>query len=79
MPIYAYVCEECGKKKEVLLSMKEHPEMICCNKLMKRKFGSLMLEFKGSGFHQTDYKRLENIHRDAREHVDREDPSLKIM
>ncbi len=76
MPMYTYACKECGKEKEILHGIKEQLEMICCNKLMKKKIGSPMLEFRGHGFYRTDYKRIENIHKDAKEHIAKEDPSL---
>ena len=78
MPTYTYICGECGNKKEILHKTNEQSEMVCCNKMMRRKFGSPLLEFRGHGFHDTDYRRLEKINKDAREHVKREDPSLGI-
>lgn len=78
MPIYTYICMECGKEEEILCGINDKLKMICCDKSMRKKFGAAMLEFRGHGFHSTDYKRLENIRRDANKHVKKEDPSLHI-
>lgn len=77
MPVYTYVCEKCAKEKEVLCEVSQRSEKImCCDMSMKKRFGTLILNFTGHGFHATDYKRLENIHKDAKEHVKKEDPSI---
>jgi len=76
MPTYTYVCEECRKTEEVFYWINEQSKMICCDKKMKKKFGVPLLEFKGHGFHETDYNRPTKIQKDAKKHIDREDPSL---
>ena len=67
MPLYTYKCPSCNQTKEILQSMKE-PDPVCkrCVKAscgvhipeMKRVFGDIgKLQFKGSGFYETDYKQ----------------------
>lgn len=60
MPIYEYLCENCGHTFEELQSMKEKPLIICPNcgkETLKRLIGTgTGIIFKGSGFYLTDYK-----------------------
>ena len=61
MPTYDYECQACGHAWELFQSMKDDP-VKSCPKCKKRKAKRLMglgagLNFKGSGFYETDYKR----------------------
>jgi putative FmdB family regulatory protein len=67
MPTYEYECLKCGKRFEVVQSMKDQPLKICpkevCPKRVwgKGKVRRLLgtgagLIFKGSGFYITDYR-----------------------
>lgn len=60
MPIYEYLCKNCGHIFEELQSMKEEPLVKCpnCGKsTLKRLIGTgTGIIFKGSGFYITDYK-----------------------
>jgi putative FmdB family regulatory protein len=60
MPIYEYLCENCGHLFEELQTMKEEPLVTCpnCGKdTLKRLIGTgTGIIFKGSGFYLTDYK-----------------------
>ena len=67
MPIYEYVCPTCGYQEEVLqpidaLPLKCHKESkgYFCNTEMKKKFSKTSVIFKGSGFYETDYKKISN-------------------
>ena len=59
MPMYRYVCENCGNEKVVLHGMNESPKVICdrCGAEMKRTIGRVGVIFKGSGFYSTDYRK----------------------
>ncbi|HKB90921.1 MAG TPA: zinc ribbon domain-containing protein [Opitutaceae bacterium] len=61
MPTYEYACLKCKKTFETFQSMKDKPLAICgCGKKgrVKRLLGGGGgIIFKGSGFHQTDYKK----------------------
>lgn len=61
MPIYEYLCKNCGLELEELQSIKEPPIVKCpsCGKsTLVRLIGSGSgIIFKGSGFYQTDYKK----------------------
>ena len=60
MPTYDYECDGCGHTFELFQSITEDPEKKCpeCGKLkLRRLFGTgAAIVFKGSGFHQTDYR-----------------------
>jgi len=60
MPTYDYQCDSCGHKFELFQSINDKVLRKCpkCKKLkLQRLFGTgAALVFKGSGFHQTDYR-----------------------
>ena len=61
MPIYEYLCSNCGHELEELQTMSEQPLTKCpsCGKdtLQRLIGGGSGLIFKGSGFYLTDYKK----------------------
>ena len=59
MPMYRYVCGNCGYEKVVMHSMNESPTVVCdkCGSVMKRSIGRVGVIFKGSGFYITDSKK----------------------
>ena len=60
MPIYEYVCSDCGKHFEEMHGMNETPKISCesCDgKNVQRVMSAGAFHFKGSGFYQTDYKK----------------------
>lgn len=63
MPIYEYLCKNCGHHLEELQSMSEPPLTKCpiCgyNTLQKLIGAGSGIIFKGSGFYETDYKKSE--------------------
>lgn len=59
MPIYEYVCGDCGKKTEVIQRIGERPIRVCphCGGRVKKKASAPAIQFKGSGWYVTDYAR----------------------
>lgn len=57
MPIYEYECPECHKIEESWLGVNAVPS-ICYTftKLIVKKVSAPAIQFKGSGFYETDYK-----------------------
>lgn len=69
MPTYDYECDACGHQFEQFQAITDEPQRKCpqCGKLrLRRLFGTgAAVVFKGSGFHQTDY-RSESYKRGAK-------------
>lgn len=63
MPIYEYVCEDCGREEEYLLFHGEKEPKTCphCGGYLHRKpsFG-VGFVLKGAGFYVNDYKKKES-------------------
>ena len=59
MPIYGYRCTNCGHELEVLQSMRDAPLTVCeaCGGQLQKKLYPVGVQFKGTGFYSTDYKR----------------------
>lgn len=59
MPTYDYECEKCGYRFELRQSFDADPDGICprCQGRTRRRFHSVAVIYKGSGFYTTDYKR----------------------
>ncbi len=62
MPTYDYKCQKCGHVFEVFHAMSASPKVVCekCGDgKVKRLIGAgAGLIFKGTGFYQTDYKKV---------------------
>jgi len=58
MPSYDYRCVACGGVFEVVKPMKTVSSECCpsCGAEAKRVFSPVGVAFKGTGFHNTDYK-----------------------
>ena len=58
MARYDYRCSSCGHVFEVEHRMSEHPEIHCpkCGKLAQHVFQGYGIQFKGTGFYNTDMK-----------------------
>lgn len=58
MPAYDYRCTQCAELFEVSRPMGSKAEEHCpkCGALAKRVFSPVGVAFKGSGFHNTDYR-----------------------
>ena len=59
MPIYEYVCNECGHQFETLQKMSDAPLSDCpeCKKsALKKKISAPGFRLSGSGWYETDFK-----------------------
>lgn len=56
MPTYEYRCKDCGHEFEIQQAFSDDPLTECpsCNGALKKKFGSVGISFKGSGFYKND-------------------------
>jgi len=56
MPTYEYRCKDCGHEFEVQQAFTDDPLTNCptCSGTLKKKFGSVGISFKGSGFYKND-------------------------
>ena len=56
MPTYQYVCTECGQDLEAVQSFSDAALTDCpaCSGRLRKKFGSVGVVFKGSGFYRND-------------------------
>lgn len=56
MPIYEFICPECGEKEEINCSYTDLTVPVCnsCGTLMVRTYSPPNIQFKGSGFYCTD-------------------------
>lgn len=61
MPIYEYRCSR-DHTFEVMQRMSDDPVETCevCDSPVQRVYHPIAIHFKGSGFHNTDYKRSKN-------------------
>jgi putative FmdB family regulatory protein len=80
MPIYEYLCENCGHAFEEMQTMMEESLLICpvCGKhTLKRLIGAGSgVIFKGSGFYLTDYKKQNSsTSKDSGKKEDKDKPS----
>jgi putative FmdB family regulatory protein len=59
MPIYEYVCNECGHLLEALQKISDEPLQTCpaCKKdALKKKISAPGFRLSGSGWYETDFK-----------------------
>ena len=56
MPTYEYRCKDCGQDLEVQQAFTDEPLTECpaCHGQLKKKFGSVGIAFKGTGFYKND-------------------------
>ncbi len=56
MPTYAYACKDCGHAFDIVQKFSEDSLTVCpeCEGTLRKKFGSVGVSFKGSGFYRTD-------------------------
>ncbi|MEJ5257686.1 MAG: FmdB family zinc ribbon protein [Fervidobacterium sp.] len=59
MPMYRYVCENCGSEEVHLHGVNDSPVIECgkCGARMNRTIGRVGIVFKGSGYYITDNKK----------------------
>jgi putative FmdB family regulatory protein len=59
MPIYAYKCESCGHRKDVLQKMSDEPLTVCpqCGQArFNKQLTAAGFQLKGSGWYVTDFR-----------------------
>jgi putative FmdB family regulatory protein len=56
MPMYAYACKDCGHAFDVQQSFTDDSLTVCpvCQGTLRKKFNSVGVVFKGSGFYRND-------------------------
>lgn len=56
MPTYAYACKDCGHAFDIQQSFTDSTLTVCpeCEGALRKKFNSVGVVFKGSGFYRTD-------------------------
>ena len=67
MPIYGYRCTACGHEFEVWQSMSDARLVRCpkCEGPLQKLLYPVGVQFKGSGFYSTDYKKSSNGSKDG--------------
>lgn len=59
MPIYEYLCENCGKELEKIQKISDEPLVDCpeCGKAqLRKKISAVGFQLKGTGWYATDFK-----------------------
>jgi putative FmdB family regulatory protein len=56
VPTYAYACKDCGHAFDIVQSFTDSTLTSCpeCQGALRKKFNSVGVVFKGSGFYRTD-------------------------
>lgn len=56
MPVYAYACKDCGHAFDIRQSFSDDALTVCpeCGGRLRKKFNSVGVVFKGSGFYRND-------------------------
>ncbi|MBS6030687.1 MAG: FmdB family transcriptional regulator [Kocuria rhizophila] len=56
MPVYAYACKDCGHAFDIRQSFTDDALTVCpeCGGHLRKKFNSVGVVFKGSGFYHND-------------------------
>ncbi|QCU77611.1 FmdB family transcriptional regulator [Citricoccus sp. SGAir0253] len=56
MPTYAYACKDCGHAFDIVQSFSDDSLTVCpqCEGTLRKKFNSVGVVFKGSGFYRND-------------------------
>ncbi len=56
MPTYAYACKDCGHAFDIVQAFSDSTLTDCpeCGGTLRKKFNSVGVVFKGSGFYRTD-------------------------
>src|SRR5687767_2974743 len=59
MPLYEYQCDACAHRFEVIQKFSDSPIDVCpkCGGAVKKLLSSPAIQFKGTGWYITDYKR----------------------
>lgn len=56
MPTYSYACKDCNREMDIVQSFDEDTLTVCpeCSGRLRKKFNSVGVVFKGSGFYRND-------------------------
>ncbi|MHA7263920.1 FmdB family zinc ribbon protein [Arthrobacter sp. TMN-37] len=56
MPTYAYACKDCGHAFDIQQAFSDESLTVCpaCSGVLRKKFNSVGVVFKGSGFYRND-------------------------
>jgi putative FmdB family regulatory protein len=56
VPTYAYACKDCGHEFDIVQSFSDDSLTVCpeCEGALRKKFNSVGVVFKGSGFYRND-------------------------
>ncbi|WP_104117190.1 FmdB family zinc ribbon protein [Arthrobacter sp. B1805] len=56
MPMYAYACKDCGHAFDIQQSFSDDSLTVCpeCGGALRKKFNSVGVVFKGTGFYRND-------------------------
>ncbi|WAP52618.1 FmdB family transcriptional regulator [Arthrobacter sp. ATA002] len=62
MPTYAYACKDCGSAFDIQQSFTDDTLTVCpsCSGNLRKKFNSVGVVFKGSGFYRTDSREAKS-------------------
>ncbi|WP_428985676.1 FmdB family zinc ribbon protein [Sinomonas terricola] len=63
MPTYAYGCKDCGHAFDIVQSFSDSSLSVCpeCGGTLRKKFNSVGVVFKGSGFYRTDSRSSSTV------------------
>ncbi|WP_138442346.1 FmdB family zinc ribbon protein [Sinomonas susongensis] len=63
MPTYAYACKDCGHAFDIVQSFSDDSLTVCpeCGGSLRKKFNSVGVVFKGSGFYRTDSRSSSTV------------------
>ncbi|MCH8561598.1 FmdB family transcriptional regulator [Nesterenkonia sp. LB17] len=67
MPTYAYACKDCSHAFDIAQKFSDDSLTVCpeCQGTLRKKFGSVGVSFKGSGFYRTDSRAAASSGTDA--------------
>ena len=65
MPLYEYLCQDCGETIEVIQKFSDSPLSKCedCGGVLERLLSASAIQFKGSGWYVNEYGK--NSHKDS--------------
>jgi putative FmdB family regulatory protein len=68
LPIYEYLCEDCGEMTEAMQKVSDPPLKICpkCKGSLKKVISNTSFILKGTGWYATDYANKGNGSGDGR-------------
>jgi putative FmdB family regulatory protein len=63
VPTYAYACKDCGHAFDIVQSFSDASLTVCpeCGGSLRKKFNSVGVVFKGSGFYRTDSRSSSTV------------------